>query len=330
MSCSRTMTTLAPTFFEGPEKKFELVLKEGSSPLRNLGHETWHRIVEAADAQVLSVLEGEFATAYLLSESSLFVYDEFLTMITCGRTRLINALVQVVELVGQENVALAMYERKNEHFPDRQHSSFYDDARRLKAELGGSAIRFGDEHDHHVHLFSTNAPFTPHPTDTTLEILMHGLDPQSLSRFVGAKTSDTTTLAETYGLTELLPGFAIDEHAFTPAGYSMNGLRGENYYTIHVTPESLGSYVSFETNLDFRGRLEPLVSGIVDVFRPRSFDVMTFEPNAQAAASKVNEEIIGDDYLIKDRFSTTQSGYDIRFWHAFAPRELQAPFRLEL
>ena len=316
----------APTFFEGPEKKVELVVKSGALDLRSLGDEFWGSVVQASSAQVLSQIQNEHQIAYLLSESSLFVYDDHLTMITCGRTRLVNAVARILERVPREDVALLTYERKNEHFPDRQPSSFYDDAQQLDAWLGGRAYRFGDEHDHHVHLFVTEAPYQAHEGDTTLEILMHGLPEDRASQFIGCERKEGTTIAAECGLTAFLPDFEIDEHPFTPAGYSMNGIRGTDYYTVHVTPESLGSYVSFETNVDFRGNLDGLVERVVDVFRPRSFDVVSFTPEAAPVG-----ELQVNGYHFKDRVRTQRAGYDIAFWHAYRPIESpRSPALLQL
>ena len=39
------------------------------------------------------------------------------------------------------------------------------------------------------------------------------------------------------GIGALLPGVKVDNWAFEPCGYSMNGLRGDFYYTVHITPE---------------------------------------------------------------------------------------------
>ncbi len=327
----------APTFFEGPEKKVELAVKASHPPLRSLGDAFWHAVVEASDAQVLSKVEGPVCDAYLLSESSLFVYDGFLTMITCGQTRLVSAVARIVEEVGADQVALLMYERKNEHFPDRQHSSFYDDARRLQALVPGQALRFGDEHDHHVHLFYSSADYVADAEDTTLEILMHGLDRRVSEQFIGCAAPKGQTIAGSHGLEALLPGFTIDEHAFTPAGYSMNGVRGEDYYTIHVTPEQLGSYVSFETNLDFRKDFSGLVQGVVDIFRPGSFDVMAFVPgdgvgSADSAAAELATLAL-PGFCRKDHAMAHVHGYDIRFWHFFQPSDRPKaafPIRLAL
>tara|TARA_B100001179_G_scaffold96348_1_gene68537 strand:+ start:177 stop:1148 length:972 start_codon:yes stop_codon:yes gene_type:complete len=309
-----------PTFFEGPEKKVELAVRDGAVDLRSLGDEFWHSVVQASNAQVLSQLSNEHQTAYLLSESSLFVYADHLTMITCGRTRLVNAVARILERVPPDDIALLVYERKNEHFPDRQPSSFYEDAQRLHGWFGGRALRFGDEHDHHVHVFYSEKPYRASVGDTTLEILMHGLSDEVAATFTGCERPEGSTIAEEIGLPKFLPDFEIDEHPFTPAGYSMNGIRGADYYTIHVTPESLGSYVSFETNVDFRDDFSKLVRRVVDVFQPRSFDVVAFTP-----AGSPTGELELDRHHCKDRVHTQAAGYEVAFWHAYLPMERPRP-----
>lgn len=315
-----------PTFFEGPEKKIELVVGPGGPKLRALGDDVWSRVVELARAQILSVLRDAHCDAYLLSESSLFVYDDHLTMITCGRTRLVDAALHLVELVGAENVTLLVYQRKNEHFPEQQPSTFYEDAERLNAVVPGRALRFGDEHDHHVHVFHSARPYVAEPNDATLEILMHGLLPEAAAQFIGVERPKDSTIAERTGITKILPGFAIDEHPFTPAGYSMNALRDGTYYTIHVTPEELGSYVSFETNADFRGEIDGIVARVLEVFRPTSFDVVTFAPTDTPP-----EDVRPSGFVVRDRVATSFGGYDVAFWHLSAPREgARAPIELAL
>ncbi|MBX3249498.1 MAG: hypothetical protein KF901_20140 [Myxococcales bacterium] len=303
-----------PTFFEGPEKKLELVLASGRPSLRALGDDVWQQVVESARAQIVSVMRNGRCDAYLLSESSLFVFDASLTMITCGRTRLVDAAERLLELVGRENVDLLVYQRKNEHFPDRQPSSFYEDAAELHQALPGRALRFGAVHDHHVHVFHTTRPYAADPADTTLEILMHGLREDVSARFVGCAPPATSTLAEQRGITRLLPGFQVDEHAFTPAGYSVNGLRDGAYFAVHVTPEHLGSYVSFETNVDFRPGLDDLLAGVLAIFEPRAFDVFAYAPVDTLPAS-----IDPARYRVKDHVRSRFAGYDVAFWHCYAP-----------
>ncbi|KAH9388526.1 AMP deaminase, partial [Tyrophagus putrescentiae] len=39
------------------------------------------------------------------------------------------------------------------------------------------------------------------------------------------------------GISRLIPEMQIDDYIFDGCGYSMNGLSGTNYLTIHITPE---------------------------------------------------------------------------------------------
>ncbi len=42
----------------------------------------------------------------------------------------------------------------------------------------------------------------------------------------------------------MFPKARIDDFLFQPCGYSMNGLQGAGFMTIHVTPEDHCSYAS--------------------------------------------------------------------------------------
>jgi S-adenosylmethionine decarboxylase len=304
-------------FFEGPEKKVELVVVDGHSSLRAQGEERWEGVVRAARAQVISKRSTEIFDAYLLSESSLFVYDEHFTMITCGQTRLVDAVEEALEVIPVEAVAFLALERKNENFPREQPTCFEEDARRLARLLPGQALRFGDQHDHCIQLFHTTRPFEPDPEDTTLEVLMHGIADRG--RAFRGDGDGTLDRARSMGVGEILSGFEIDDHLFTPAGYSLNGLKDELYYTLHVTPQEVGSYVSFETNFDFRAEPASLVREVVEIFRPESFDVFAFVPE------RASLEIEVPGYLLRKYVYEPVSGYGVSFLYFYRPPEGPAP-----
>lgn len=48
------------------------------------------------------------------------------------------------------------------------------------------------------------------------------------------------------GIAGIIPSHVICEHEFEPCGYSMNGMEGAAYSTVHVTPEDGFSYASYE------------------------------------------------------------------------------------
>ena len=208
---------MTPTLFEGPEKKLELAVVDGHPPLRGLGDSFWQSVVEVAGARVLSRRSNDYFDAYLLSESSLFVYDNFVTMITCGQTELVNSVRRILDEVEKSAIAVCFYERKHEHFPHAQPSSFYEDARVLREQLDGRALRFGAEHEHAVYLFHTERAHVPDPDDVTIEVLMHGIDERRAALFrEGPSASDS--LADALNLHALVPGAELDEHRFHPVG----------------------------------------------------------------------------------------------------------------
>ena len=300
-------------FFEGTEKKVELVVSGRAPDLRGLGQRRWREIVEAAQANVLSCLTTEHCDAYLLSESSLFVFERKMLMITCGQTHLVDAVEELLKDVAPEDVRFLVFERKNEMFPQRQPTSFYEDACALNKLLPGKALRFGAEDEHHLCLYHLDRAFDGEPDDVTLEILMYGLDRGAADLFDLRKGAADAALARAEAMRRILPGYRIEEHLFEPSGYSLNGVRGESYGTIHVTPQEPGSYASFETNRPFGDDPSAICSDVLDVFRPQAFDVVLFDQGSGSFASPAGYAI---------RAHVTQRidcGYRVRFLSHFRP-----------
>ena len=303
-----------PTFFEGAEKKVEIAVEDGHPSLRSLGEAFWQRVVTAAEAKILSQRESAHMTAYLLSESSLFVCDSYATLITCGRTTLVDAVAEMLTTIDRDAIAMLVYERKNENFPHEQRTSFFDDARRLRKLIDGRAVRFGVEHEHAVRMFHTLRPHAPEADDRTLEVLMHGIDDRIAEPFRATRRPPTGSLAAELGLGRILDGYELDEFVFEPAGYSLNGMKGHAYATLHVTPERLGSYVSFETNdPEFGHDPSRWVHELVERFRPESFDVIAFEPD-EAAVS-----VDAPGYVLRKHVQEPVCGYHVTFQHFYRP-----------
>lgn len=265
-------------FFEGPEKKVELVVGPDFPSLRSFGVERWRKVVEKSQSQILSEIHNKSCDAYLLSESSLFVYDDWLLMLTCGRTTLVAAVLEMLSFIPEDKVLSLIYERKNEHFPHLQRTSFFDDAHALNERLPGKAFRFGSQDEHHICVFHTTKPYQPVSDDQTMEILMHGVGERARDIFCAGTRHTIEYIRDTTGIRNIYEGFAIDDFVFQPQGYSLNAIRGKEYYTIHVTPEEAGSYVSFETNrkLD-RDAMNETLDRLLSIFTPRSFDLVLFQ-----------------------------------------------------
>jgi len=312
-------------FFEGTEKKVELVIDDALPSLRGFGDEYWARIARCCGARILSTISSESCDAHLLSESSLFVFDHKMIMITCGRTTLPEAVIELLRRVRPEEIELFIYERKNEVYPRHQPTSFYDDVKRLDELLPGRAFRFGDEDEHHVLLFHLDRPYRCPERDLTVEILMHGIDDATRASFDAADTQGSTMLRQRAQLEKILPGFRIDDHLFRPSGYSLNALRDDMYWTLHVTPERNGSYVSFETNYRVDGKLESIAGPLLELFRPRSFDLVAFHQGERL-------EFEPERYRVKSHVAQELScGYEVRFMSFFRPQAgVRSPLELPI
>jgi S-adenosylmethionine decarboxylase len=309
------MWSSAPAF-EGTEKKFELVVEPGAPSLRRFGEDYWRAVARRAGADILSRISNAHCDAYLLSESSLFVLDRKVVMITCGRTRLHEAVLALLEDVPPDTIRMFLYERKNEVFPHDQPTSFFDDVRMLNRRLRGQAFQFGHEDEHHLYLFQMEGSAGDEVEDPTFEILMYGLNAVVRERF---RSPDRAEIRRTTGIDRILPGFEMDDYRFEPVGYSLNGIHGDRYLTAHVTPDER-SYASFETN--FRpadGDVDGMVGRVLDVFRPRAFDLVLFEQGP-------GSEVTSHGYRFGNRVrQDLDCGFGVRFLSLHRPQRRALP-----
>ena len=138
-------------------------------------------MLDLVNCKVLSIIESDDVDAYLLSESSMFVFPHKLILKTCGTTTLLCGLPRILEIATlfggfsrntappSNAIAVAaapyrvFYSRKNFLFPDRQkgpHRSWRDEVYSLdKLFMRGSAYMIGKMNGEHWYLYLTE-PYT--------------------------------------------------------------------------------------------------------------------------------------------------------------------------
>jgi len=278
-------------FFEGSEKKVELVIKSTSlSLIHDINDDFWHSLVQQAGAQILSCITSSECKAFILSESSLFIWHNRFILLTCGVTNLIDSVQYFCEKLGSDSIDYLIYQRKNEYYSYAQPSCFIDDVNTLKnIYIAGKALRFGDMDSHHTFLFYTlpDELFNQLPDSkfdkllskqsvtkakgVCYELLGYHIS-QSATNMFTKQNITTDEIRVFLQLDTLLPGFTIDDHIFYPYGYSVNAIKENKYFTIHVTPQKESSFVSVESNINLI-ELSPI---IIEVFEPKAFDVLCF------------------------------------------------------
>lgn len=307
--------------FEGPEKKLEVFFGLSGSPdgFRVFTEPEWEALLTDAACTILHVQPSPHFDAYLLSESSLFVYPSRVILKTCGTTTLLLVLPKLLDFAARIGATLehAHYSHFRYKFPSLQlfpHTSFAAEQRYLEtvlpdhvahariigppsgncwyalctapsgASLGAAAATAktaaGDaEPPMKKQAIAPAAALTaarlPAEVDDLFEVAMEGLPPSVCGVFEEACAAHrgatgralARSMTEVSGIGALLPGVTIDDWAFTPCGYSMNGHRDAFYYTVHITPEADFSYASFETN-DPLYRQPSKVSALLAIFEP--------------------------------------------------------------
>ena len=381
--------------FEGPEKLIEIWFKPPMSTLdqqtRSMGlravdRSHWEDMLKIVRCQVLSVISNDECDAYLLSESSMFVYANRLMIKTCGTTMLLNAVSRILQiasrLVGMHEIEAFFYSRKSFLYPERQafpHGKWSDEVTFLDAifpcdafdtsgyvvgKLNGdhwclyTCCPGGMDNDGNKLEESSNVSSDDDECDdcddVTLEILMSDLDSEAMKHFWRTEAEkQQATLPENLnvlkqqlkgaehrvstetGIADIYPGSKVDDYVFDPCGYSLNGLVGPYYYTIHVTPEDICSYASFETTVPVKAlkrhheqqyhSFKQVIEKVVQCFQPGRFSTTLFvRHNAMKKLKQANhlsdEGLLLNDAPIegfrrRDRIHHHLGQWDVVFCH---------------
>lgn len=281
--------------FEGVEKRLEVefaakggtvIIKGGNyGGLRSLSRCQLDEMLTAAGCTIVSELHNKWFDAYVLSESSLFVYPHRIVLKTCGRTQLLTSIPLLLTYAAglSLDASRCKYSRGTFIFPHAQpfpYTSFAEETRfldRFFGKLGaGSKSHVLDGHpsgSRSWHIYTAASEAETSDTTYTLEMCMTQLDSAVAAHFLNdSGTKSGSDMTEQSGIALILPSAHISDFAFTPCGYSMNGMEEGALSTIHITPEESHSYASFEAMgydphlLD----LQALVNCVVSCFKPGS------------------------------------------------------------
>jgi S-adenosylmethionine decarboxylase len=299
--------------FEGPEKKLEIILFSPQPGLRDNSDRRWERVVKAGRAEIISKKSNNYLDAYILSESSLFVWEDRILMITCGQTNLINAVPEILKIADKQKVAMVFYERKNFMFPQMQPADFEDDVAGIQRHFAGKSYRLGPANHDHVHVFYSSHAKTAASQDATLQVLMHDLGPSIYEICIKGNSRSADQVLVKSGLNRIFPQMDMDSHVFYPYGFSVNGIERVNYFTVHITPQPEGSYASFETNViknDYSGT----VADVLSVFRPKRFSLLlTTSMDAQCLQLHSTVNAAAGYNVTEKSFYEFDCGYAVTF-----------------
>lgn len=260
--------------FEGSEKKIEIVFSS-SFNAKTFFQKKWPSILQIGAVKILSHKSDGVCEAYLLSESSLFVWERKILIITCGFSKLISIVEEILKMVPKDCIDFLNYQRKNEYLPHSQKTSFQEDIKVLNSYLDGEAFFVGKLDGHHMFVYSLNKKYQSEQKDYTFEILMYDVQ----TKYSFSKVNSPENISQFLNLKSIFKHYVEDSYVFSPQGYSLNGFYQDRYYTMHVTPEEPTSYVSFETNSIFSlDEAQHIFSHLIRLFQPYSVDFISYVP----------------------------------------------------
>jgi S-adenosylmethionine decarboxylase len=213
-------------FFEGVEKRLEIIVTGSLDVTRA----EWEKLLHETKCSILSEIENKNCHAYLLSESSLFVWKNKMVLKTCGQIELLKCFPSLRELFQEKKCSPVWmcYSHREFQRPDLQPLPYQSVEKEWQVwqKLVDHNTKRHRRGLYHFFIWSNGIP---------VETRM-------------CEVSTTQPLQITSSLWSEWDAL-VDEHWFTPQGYSANLLGDEWYLTLHLTPQ-VPAYLSIETDMD--------------------------------------------------------------------------------
>ncbi len=256
-------------FYEGTEKRLEICVKQFN--LFTFTDDFWQKMVQQANAFIISEIKNKQLKAYLLSESSLFIWQDRLLLITCGSTHLVRAAQFFQNRIGREHIQSLLFHRHQAQLPALQKSSFAQDTVILKTHLQGETKHWQGNYRGDLFIFgeATNGAVKSRQI-----LMLHGLCGEFASSLQSGAAGEQL-IESRLSLLRFFPCLQIDQFTFTPKGYSLNAIADGHYLTIHITPEKLSTYLSLESSFA-TPEITPFIEHLHSLFQPQQSNLMNF------------------------------------------------------
>ncbi|KAI8984677.1 adenosylmethionine decarboxylase [Mycotypha africana] len=144
-----------------------------SNDLRTVEKPIWDSMLATVKCTILNIVKNQHVHAYLLSESSMFVFPHKIILKTCGTTTLLKAIPLILDIAwnhcGYKSIYRLFYSRKSFMFPDKQpdpHRSWEEEVNYLDGYFSnGASYVIGNTRAEEWYLYLTS------PGQTRYEIM---------------------------------------------------------------------------------------------------------------------------------------------------------------
>lgn len=216
-------------------------------------------------------------------------------------------------MIGIDKIQSVRYQRKNEYFSHLQPSRFADDIATLRSYISGVACRVGHLDGHHHYLFNSQRQLLGQNVDNKhcIEIMMSHIS-GDIAKYLRSSNQQSTEIIDLLKIDHLFEGFILDTYVFSPCGFSVNGINGDKYFTLHITPQEHSSYVSLQTNINDQNKLIAIISQLLAKLSPRSWDIVSF---GDLPKNLTLLPIVPQNFCLSHCSNPLELGYNVHFSH---------------
>ena len=256
--------------FDSAECRIEIRLGPGGPSLLSMPESFWERMMALAGARIVSGFSTPSCHAFILSQSSLFVFRHKIVAVTCGASGLAASAAQILFRLSSHKVFLLAYSRALGREGRR---AAFQDKSALEAIMPGGRWVEMEPRDAMPSAFFLAGPGAAEKPSLGFELVMQDIAPAASADFHPGNGGSVALALDRSGIGGFIEGFTVESRMFHPAGYSLNAVRGEDYFTLHVSPEAGRSYVGIKSSLT--EGLEGLTRGVFGHFSPGSATLLT-------------------------------------------------------
>lgn len=243
--------------FDPRERRITIKLGRERHSVAAISDEEIAAALSSVNLKIVGQQTQEDIRSYILSESSLFLSPEYLTLVTCGKATLFELLAMIQEVLKNVEITQILLERRT--WP-RDFGPVIDELSELAPRLSAAGFSLAPcPQSGAIDLLRAQRTSGPqNSAGKNIRVLLR--EPRTLEA-PGAESDLASQFFES-----IFGEYSLHEHRFLPQGYSANAISPSGFGCIHVSP-GRPTYASVDVLL-FESGMMPQVETFMRIFSP--------------------------------------------------------------
>jgi S-adenosylmethionine decarboxylase len=251
------------------EERLDFFFADSKSNLLNYDLSFWEKLLTPAKIKIVSEKRSKDIAAFILSESSLFVLQNRVLVITCGASDVLALTRSMLQNFEHSNFNFLTYQRRGLVPPaDKVFENTQKNISEIVKSRFESVTRFEA-----LSLFHKKDKLAFENVPISIQILIFDPDQNRLKSFLQSSSAQRIKAIFANDQGGHLQDFAVDSHDFEPIGYSINAIKALGFYCFHFSPDGPSPYISFELNTFEKVNLELIIHHVLEFFLSKKFEI---------------------------------------------------------